>query len=83
MSRFEMANTVRTGRFFHAGTGGNLDLPPQDAILPERCATVHLAHIFLSCETRGIQLVSWNPQRNVICGMGFVLCAYCMRPVSQ
>src|SRR5215467_14328429 len=44
--RFEMANTVRTGRFFHAGTGGNLDLLPQDAILPERCASVHRERVF-------------------------------------
>jgi hypothetical protein len=41
-----MANTDRMGRFFKAGTGGNLDLLLQDAILPERCARVHLEQIF-------------------------------------
>src|SRR5690348_1247681 len=47
--RFEMANTVRTGRFFQAGTGRNLDLLPQDAILPEGMREGTFGTDFMSC----------------------------------
>jgi hypothetical protein len=63
--RFEMANTVRTGRFFHAGTGGNLDLLPQDAILPERCTRVHPEQVLCATKADGSGWVAWSARKSL------------------
>src|SRR5690349_21747598 len=58
--RFEMANTVRTGRFFQAGTGRNLDLLPQDAILPEEMREGTFGTDFMSCRLANL---SWRARK--------------------
>src|SRR5215831_5241120 len=60
--------STRAG-LFHAGTGGNLDLLPQDAILPERCPRLHLEPIFR------IHQSGWNATDGV--GRAPLFCVRC------